>query len=186
MLLQTGCYVTSATATETATQGDYTLDSAIIRVSGWQWTSNTLVNVPARISVPDLLYLRSNASASSPASMYALAGSNLLMVYPVPDAADSLTIYYTPRPTAMSSGTHDPSNATYGGVPAEFHKAIEYYALREGADYAKDGGLKEYDQMYLREVQKIRRYVDMKGGRKGRVLVNGTRRHVPNHDNSRY
>jgi hypothetical protein len=184
--LQTGCYVTTTTINEVANTGDYTLDSGIIRVTAWQWTNTTLVTVPARISVPDLLYLRANASASSPASSYAIAGSNLLMVFPTPDAADTVTLYYTPRPTVMSSGSHDPSNATYGGIPAEFHKAIELYALREGADYSKDGDMVKYDQMYLREIQKIRRYVDMKGGRKGRVLVNGTRRHVPDHRNDRY
>jgi hypothetical protein len=35
----------------------------------------------------------------------------------------------------MTDGAHDPSSSTYGRIPTEFHKAIEYYALWQGAEY---------------------------------------------------
>ena len=71
---------------------------------------------------------------------YAVAGSNLLLVWPTPSSAYTFELLYVPRPTSMSDGTHDPASLTYGRIPTEFHKAIEYYALWQGAEYDENQG----------------------------------------------
>jgi hypothetical protein len=79
----------------------------------------------------------------------------------------TLTVYYVPRPTPMSSDSHDPSNATYGGIPKEHHKALEFYALWQGADYDDDSTSQQGDryfgqyQMWLGKMKKNQKF---KGG----------------------
>jgi len=69
---------------------------------------------------------------------YAVLGMNMLVIWPTPTTAAQLDVWYVPRPTAMSSGTHDPSVATYGKIPKEFHRAIEFYVLAKAAEYTND------------------------------------------------
>lgn len=191
VLLDTMCYVTSATMSESAGAGDYTLDSNILRVVGWQWSgTNSLYSVPQRTSVPEILRLRSAAQASSttyPASFYAVSGSNLLMVYPTPAAADTITIYYVPKPTEMSSASHDPSSATYGGIPVEYHDAIEFYALWRLASFADDSSSAQgerYHQLYDAEIKRIRKEVRWHGGAPPKAVANPRRRRLAPHDPS--
>lgn len=79
--------------------------------------------------------LRANQSASTPIRGYAIEGTNYLMVAGVPATGDSLDILYVPDVTDMSSGTHDPSVSTYGGIPSLLHPAIEEYAKWKAADW---------------------------------------------------
>lgn len=179
--------------TETANQGDYTLDSGIIRLKGWQWAGSGTYSSPEPVGVDELLRLRAaGVSAGAwPASYYAVQG-NLLMVYPTPSAADTITIYCTPRPTAMSAGTHDPSSATYGGIPSEFHPAIERYALWKLGS-ADDDQSSAQGERYRIEyegsdgtggwVKTIRKYANAKG-KPPRAIVNAHRRRRAYHDNS--
>jgi hypothetical protein len=91
------------------------------------------------------------------------------MVWPTPASSSSLTIYYVPEPTEMSSSTHDPSISTYGGIPTEHHKAIELYMLSECGDYDDDQTSAQgarYAQLYETEVLKIKRAQKFKGGRR--------------------
>lgn len=137
MLKRTHCYVTTATETLTANQSDYTPAASILAIEEIYVTSGgqgyRLQPRPAR-SVIDM---RLNSSAASPPRFYAQLGASLLTLYPTPSAADTLTIYYVPVPTAMSSGTHDPSNATYGGIPAQFHPGLELYAQWKGGAFLR-------------------------------------------------
>lgn len=197
VLLRTGCYVASATMAETSGAGDYTLPTACLWVKAFQW-SNTggSYSMPARVSPEEILRLRAWAGTTGsalPASAYAVAGSTLLMVYPVPSAADTITVYYVPRPTAMSSGTHDPSNATYGGIPSEFHPAVEMYALWRLASMTDDqssGQGERYRIEYEGQdgkggmIARIRGQVYRKGGRPGRAQLGPSRRRHPAHNDT--
>lgn len=185
VLLRTECYVTSATMTETSGTGDYTLDTAMLIVKSLRWSAadGSSDSYPQRVPVTEIERLRAATSTtdttSTPASAYAVNGSNLLMVWPTPTAADTITVYYVPRPTAMSSASHDPSNATYGGVPAEFHKAIVLYAKWWAGDFADDQSSAQgerYKQLYEDEIKRIRKYKVLHGGRLGRSLFRPSRR----------
>lgn len=139
---------------------------------------------------PELLRYRNLASpSSSPVFSYALEGANLLLLYPVPSVADTLTLYYTPVPTAMANASDDPSTATYGGIPTVLHRGIELFALWKMADEMDDAGSQQgasYRQMYegpggfLTETRKYLR--DLGGSQLGPATMppRGRRVYVPN------
>lgn len=181
VLLRTSCNVAVATASETSGDGDYTLDAAILKVVGWQFTSTAETFQPERVTIEELLWRRSYPVTSAyPASAYAVAGSNLLMVYPTPSAADTLTIYYVPRPATLSAGTDTPSE-----IPTEFHPAVELYALWKLGSMSDDqssGQGERYRTQYEGSdgtggmIARLRGHVNRKGGRRGRAQLNPARR----------
>jgi hypothetical protein len=143
MLVRCDLYVATSETTLTSGSADYELDTDILRVidafivpSG---SSERGRMVP--MTMESILELRRASSLTALTGSnvyYALAGANLFMVYPTPTAADTVTFYFVPRPTAMTSGTNDPSSATYGGIPTEFHRGIELFALWHLSDYDDD------------------------------------------------
>ena len=168
ILLETRCYVASATTDVTVDEGDYTLDSDILHVVDVHLASGGVKYRLKHVSPQQLLDMRvsDNAEAASPVTHFAVVGSNLLMVYPIPSTADTMTIYYVPRPTAMSTGTNDPSTTTYGGIPTEFHRAIVKYVEAEAADYRDDATSQQGDRYradYGRWLSKIHKFVNQKG-----------------------
>jgi len=191
VLRRTRCYVVSSTTTLTAGQGDYTLDTDILLAMNVYLTSQGTSWPLERIPTEELLDLRhQNVSASSPVQYYAINGANMIMVYPIPSQADVLTFYHVPRPTAMSSGSHDPSNTTYGGIPTEYHKAIELYMCAEAADDDDDQSSAQgqrYRDLYEKELVRTTNGVRWKvGPYNPRARVGAHRRSNRRHDNSVY
>lgn len=189
VLLQTGVYVTTTTVNLSAGTSDYTLDTGIIRIRDAYITSGGNRYSITQTTPAAILDLRRGSTTSSPAFFYAIDGSNLLMVYPTPAAADTITFYYTPRPTAMSSASHDSSNTTYGGIPDEFAPAIVAYACWKLGD-REDDRTSQNGQTYFQEYQeywipKIRKYRNMKGGTTlPPATLNRSRRRFAPHDPS--
>lgn len=173
VLLRTHCYVGETTISLSANTWKYTLDASILAMLHVTDDENRPVEV---IQATDLLDLR-RASTSTDAVPLRIAvlGSNKLLVWPTPTASSTLDVLYVPKPTEMSTGSHDPSNATYGGVPVEFHKAIELWALAQGSDYEHEGrtqsGVKYMQEFELYVKGVIRPAVNRKAGRLGRVKV---------------
>lgn len=189
--MDTACYVASATLTPGATGSDYVLDASVLEIVEIYSSSSSVSYGMERLSVGELLQLRRNSgvAASSPTLYYALAGHNMLMFYPGPSTSDTFTIYYVPVPTALSASADDPSSSTFGGIPKEFHKAIEYRACFEAADVEDMQGAEKYLQLYELQVKKIRRTLRRKGGSlmpRARVGPRGPRSNIRNinHDNS--
>lgn len=98
----------------------------------------------------------SNYATNSTVSRVAFEGT-LMIVSPAPTYADTIQFYYVPMPTQVAADgttandTIDPSNATYGGIPTQFHLAIEYYMLWRGAEYDDKKApmtAKDYRQAY--------------------------------------
>lgn len=166
ILLQTNCYVTTTTISLTPGTADYTLSSSIITIKEAYITSGGTVYQIENVSPADILAMRRSGTASSPATYYAVDGANQLMVFPTPAAADTITVYHVPRPTSMSSGSHDSSVATYGLIPDEFAPAIVAYTCWKMAD-REDDRTSQNGQIYFAEYQeywipKIRKYVNLK------------------------
>jgi hypothetical protein len=188
VLLKTRCNVNVGTVSVTAGTSDYTLGTAILEVMDmtYQSVSQSTSSSLERTTPAEILRLRQAGALSSPAQMYALNGNDLLMLWPTPSSADTITLYYVPRPTAMSATGNDPSSETYGGIPSEYHKAIEYYALWQGADYDDDASSKvgaDYRRLYLELIAEFKRAARKKGGRSLGKAVVGRRPRLP-HDNS--
>lgn len=71
---------------------------------------------------------------------YAVVGYNRIALSWLAAAGETLEAWYTPAPTPMTADTHDPSTATYGNIPLQFHQAIVNRACWYLADYAGDQG----------------------------------------------
>lgn len=184
VLLETHCTVSKGTTALTSGTGDYELDTDILAVHKIIDSSNVPLERVTEAEIDE--FRRASASGSSSVQRYAVAG-NMLMVWPTPNSAATLTVYFVPRPTPMSTGTHDPSDATYGGIPSEYHKGIELYALWQAADYDDDTSANQGDRyfgQYSAWVNKIRKNLKLKGGQRMPGLNTG-RRSLRSNDPSR-
>ncbi len=177
-LLQTRCNINVGTITLTAGAGDYTLGTAVMGIQDvtYQASAATTTSRLIRTTPDEILNMRQSASSTlSVVGYYALNGNDLLMLFPTPETADTVTVYYTPRPTALSVSSHDPSNDAYGGIPSEYHDAIEFYGMWKAADFDDDQSSKVglvYRQYYDDKVRQYKRAIRLKGGRSlGRVFV---------------
>lgn len=148
MLLQTHCFIAKATMAMTANIGDYELDSGILAIEDIFLASGTTNYLVRRSTTTDLMNRRLFAISSSTVQRYAVNGANMLMVYPTPTQADSLTVYYVPRPSVLSVAGDDP--ATKAGIPSEFHYGLELYMQWKAGD-AFDDASSNQGETYRRE-----------------------------------
>lgn len=171
MLLETRLYVISADITLAAGDDEYELDAALstdpLAVLDIVNSDNRPLD---RVSVEEIHELRRGTNPTGTnVYKYALDGANLLLLYPTPGTSPgALTAYYVPKPTEMSQSSHDPATATYGGIPAEFHDALEYYACFRMASYDDDASSQMgllYKQLFDEEIAKIRKWKRQRGGR---------------------
>lgn len=176
VLRNTKCFVASTTATPGAS-ANYSLAAGVLEVVDMYFTVGNDAALLTRVSVPEINQMRAySGSAVGPASYYALAGNNLVMFYPTPAAADVLTMIYVPAPTAMSSASHDPSNATYGGVPEDYHELIALYACWWLAMYDDDASSqngRDYKALLDIGLNRAKRELAEKGGTVQAGMVRG-------------
>lgn len=153
-LVRSGCWITRSTMTTTSGSADYDLDQDIAQLVELSiLDSDGDTSLPARVSARDILELRrSSSDQDSPSRRFAVQGHNLLMLWPTPTGSDTITIYYVPRPTTLSASSDTPSL-----IPPQYHRALEFYALAEMADYDDDQSsgmgqsyLARYEQMVVR------------------------------------
>ena len=183
-LLRQPPYVTIASQTVTpGANADYDFAASILLITDAYFTSNSQDYPLERVSLADILRLRQASTASnSPTRFYALVGARKLAFYPTPAAADTLSMYYVPAPTAMSSGSHDPSNATYGGIPVDYHDLIARYAMARMASFADDASAAQgsrYWQEFNDGLKDMKRELHRQGGRKLPRARLGRRRVFP-------
>lgn len=180
ILMETEVYVVESTATLTAAQGDYVMDSNILVVKDLFVTSGSQNYVFDHVSPDEIIQLRRSTSvAGGPTSKFALNGADVLMLWPFPATGDTLTFYYVPRPTALANATDDPSSASLGGIPSEWHKAIQWYALWQAGDYMDDDSShngQDYRQEYEAWLKRIKKERSRKGGRRLGAITPGRRK----------
>jgi hypothetical protein len=147
ILMKTRCYMDVGTMTLTANKTDYRIDTNILVMN--QVTVPDLLGNPQEldvISMNDILPYLSNVVVDPTAPRYAAVEGTFMRVAPAPTSAVVLTYLYVPKPSEMTadgttgSDTNDPSNATFGGIPSEYHDAIVMYALWQAAQYDDKGG----------------------------------------------
>lgn len=124
---------------------------------------------------------------TTPVTEYTLQGSDLLLVYPSPGSGESIKGQYVPKPTAMSATGNDPSTDTYGGIPVEYHDAIELYVLWHGAradDHQASARGQQYFARYYQRIAEMRRELLAKRGNRLPIARVGrrqrSRRYVSN------
>lgn len=129
-----------------------------------------------RVALDEIMQLRTGAVSAGTGYFFTLEGANLFITYPTPGASETVTIYRVPRPTTMTTGANDPSTTSFGGVPVEAHKAIEYYALAEAGDFDDDttsGQGARYRALFFQEIEWLKQVVLVRGGRRPAVSALG-------------
>lgn len=166
------------------------MDANILIVKDVYVTSSGISYILQHASPDEIIQRRvaTQGTAVGPARFYALNGADVLMLWPTPSTGDSLTFYYVPRPTALSGPSDNPSSASLGGIPSEWHNAIEWFALWQGADYMDDDSSKQgerYRAYYEASIKQIKKERSRKGGRNlGPIIPGRRRRPMVGHDNS--
>ena len=90
---------------------------------------------------------------------YALLGTSDIELYPTPQSADVLTVYYVALPVALNNDGDTPIlQEPYAS------KLLEYGALAEAADFKSDPQEGEYRQLYQMWMQKFRAHLTRKAG----------------------
>lgn len=177
VLLRTHCRVQCADMSLIGGTWKYNLPSTVLALKHVVDGNSNLAEI---VTFPDLLELRraDNTDGSSVPLRVAMLGSNLFALWPTPADGDSLEVYYVPKPTEMSQSTHDPSDPVYGGVPTEYHKAIELWALSQGSDHEHEqrtqNGIK-YEQQFELYLGRVKGAINRMPGGKGVARV-GRRR----------
>jgi hypothetical protein len=183
VVVKTHCKVLPFTMATTANQGDYTLTTTVLALIELNITSGSDDFPLERMTASEILRLRRNADTGSPSGAYALAGANLLMLYPVPAGVDTITGLYVPRPTTLSSAGDTPSE-----IPAEWHRLVVYHALFRAADMDDDASSEmgeRYRALYDQGIRDMRRAVYQHGGtRMAPIRLRSRRRALVPHNPS--
>lgn len=187
VLLRTHCYVAVADVQTVANEWQYDLSTNIMAITQLWRDGETSPTI--RVTPEEIIALRRQSGSTDATSLrWALEGTNLLLLWPTPTSVYDIDFIYVPRPTEMASNEHDPSNSVYGGIPVEYHKAIELWALWNGSDHEHDGTTQRgvnYLAQFDEYLKKVKGSVNRKGGALPRARVG--RRHWPaNTSNSRY
>lgn len=178
-LVRTHCYVTSTTLSVDAAFEDVPTTLAILDLYPTNGSWRIERTTPAEIYG---FRMASAATSASAPFYYALNGGNRLEFYPTPSSAVSLTLIHVPKPTELSSANDDPSSASLGGIPQEYHPALEEYAKWKMADYDDDSSSQMgqvYQAEYMRLVRDARKHLKRRGGRSLPRAVVGRRPVVP-------
>lgn len=160
VLIDTHVYVKIGTADLTSGTAEYRLDSNILAIDDGKGSTPAGLGEYEVIPLDEMIR-RQSAGYVTPSWRKAVCiESDLLIVSPTPSTSETLTFYYVPKPTAMSNDAHDPSSSTYGGIPTQYHQAIEYYMLWQGSEFDDKEhalGPKDYASIYTQLCGKIRK-----------------------------
>lgn len=183
LLRDTRCFVDVNDMVLVPGDGDYDLSTSVLEFLELDITpaNGGIYPRPQRVGLAEILDRRRLAPLTSIGPMvYSWSGANLLSFYPTPTGADTATLYYVPRPATLgsSAGTaDDPSQTAFGGIPSEFHDAIEYYAFFRAASYDDSPSSQQYFQLYGQRMREIRRQIERMGGSKQqRMKISSARR----------
>jgi hypothetical protein len=114
VVVETEADVTVATTTVTAGTNSYTLPAGISRIKSMfvTPTGGQASRPLRRMTLDQMIALRSaNAGPNAnngTVNAYCILGLNEFEVYPTPQSADTLTIYYSIRPTPLAADTDVP------------------------------------------------------------------------------
>jgi len=131
VLLRAHCTVETSTMTLNVGSYLYGIDPVVLAVINAQLSDGSELEVTQLAN----LRKRQKVGSSSPIRMLAIEGDRLY-VYPTPTAADILVWDFVPRPQQLLTNPgDDPSTVTFGRIPTEYHRALEYYMLWQAGEY---------------------------------------------------
>lgn len=160
VLLRTHIYLKIGDLALTSGTAEYRMDSTVLAIDDGRGSTPAGIGHYLVIGLDEMIQRQSaDPATAATRKMIAIEG-DLLIVYPTPSSDETLRFYYVPKPTVMSNDSHDPSSSTYGGIPTQYHRAIEYYMLWQASEYDdKQVALKplDYKQLYMQECSDVRK-----------------------------
>lgn len=180
VLLATHCYTEIGDMDLTAGVSEYRMDDDILAVTNDKITSGSNSGTFRVVTLEEMIDRQaSNYTVDRTGTSVVAMEGNLLIVFPAPVSGTTIRYFYVPRPTPMTDDNHSPATADYGGIPAEYHKAIEYYMLWQGAEYDNKKAPmapQEYATAFeglCKQYRKYHRQKAQRGLRPGRVGYQG-------------
>lgn len=169
---ETGANATYATMALTANSYSYTLPAAIERINGMFITpvgaTASLPLIPT--SLDDLIRKRQAAGGTAQAvgqvTHYALLGISEFEVWPTPQSADVITVYYVTAPTALTANTDIPILHEPWATDL-----LTYGALAEAADFKGDPAEPEYRAIFEDYRRRYLAHLARKGPRVDHFLL---------------
>jgi hypothetical protein len=168
VLLETHAVIETGITALTPNVNLYTIDPLVLVVVYAQSFSGSQAY---DIEVMQLERLRvlQRAQGTSPVTALAIEGDRLY-VYPTPSQADTITWDFVPRPTQpLTNPSDDPSTASFGRLPTEYHRAIEYYMLWQAGEYDDKKIAQSPDDLFKRFIAECGRVRRNRQGKQGRA-----------------
>lgn len=166
VLLETHCHVELGDQALTIGTSDYRIDATIMAVDDRTIQAN--VSPLQVISIEEMYDLRRGLAVSYPEVTRLAGQGDLLMVWPAPTAATTISYVYVAKPTAMSADANDPSASTYGGIPEEHHPCLLAYMRWRAALYDErrvPHTPNDYRTFYDQELARVKKHVRRHLGR---------------------
>lgn len=164
--VETEALPTVATTTLSVGVSSYTLPSNISRLKTLNVTpvGGYQTRPMLRISLDRMLAYRSAAAGpgtnNGTVYAYSIVGLNEFEVYPAPQNADTLTFYYTARPTALSGDTDTPV------IPEPYATdCLVYGAEARLAQFSGDPDIGYYQQLYADAMARFKTHINRLAGR---------------------
>lgn len=157
-LLRTHIHIDIGEMDLTSGQAEYRLDDSILAVNDGRGSTPAGIGNYEVISLEEMIRRQSVGYVTPTWRKVIAFDGDLLIVNPTPSDSEVLRFYYVPRPTPMTADANDPSDTTYGGIPTQHHRALEYYMLWQAAEHqqiAYQGGAPEYFVLYENECKLI-------------------------------
>lgn len=163
-LLRTHIHIDIGEMTLVSGQAEYRLDDNILAVDDGRGSTPAGIGNYEIVSLEEMIRRQSIGYVTPTWRKVVAFDGDLLIVSPTPSDSEVLRFYYVPRPTAMladattTADSNDPSDDTYGGIPSQYHRALEYYMLWQAAENVEKaymGGAPEYFALYENECQLI-------------------------------
>jgi len=149
---------------------EYRLDSNMLAVDDGRGSTPAGIGNYEIVSLEEMIRRQSSGYVTPTWRKVVAFDGNLLIVSPTPSESEVIRFYYVPRPTAMTDDVNDPSTDTYGGIPSQYHRALEYYMLWQAAEHVEKTrplGPVDYFNLYENECKLI---LDRKRQMVGRKL----------------
>lgn len=182
VLLETHIFIQIGDLALTSGVSEYRLDSAILAIDDGRGSTPAGIGNYVLIGMDEMIARQSAGIVSPGYRKYLAIEGDLMIVSPTPGSSETLRFFHVPRPTAMTLDSHDPSVATYGGIPTEHHRAIEAYMTWRASEYDEKSmplTPKDYHDLFRAECALVRRRKREKRGRRllpGRVGYPGSQR----------
>jgi len=137
-LRKTKVYKRTASMTLTVDEGDYAIDSDILAFEDVSYSpASGQARSLTQIDTWQIRDMRLSEAATDP--LYYSYEGQTIMLFPTPlSSSDTLHIIYVPRPTALSTTADNPSGGSFGGIPEEYHPALEAYVKWKAGEHAND------------------------------------------------